>query len=102
MVLEYEVLHVLEFSSERKRMSVIVKERSEGKIILYCKGADSVINNRLVHTELEGPATRNMSIQIETQEHLDQYAMLGLRTLCLAKRVRIKLRLFIVLNPSLL
>jgi len=39
---KYELLHVCEFTSTRKRMSVIVKNES-GKIIVMCKGADSVI-----------------------------------------------------------
>ena len=38
---KYEVLNVLEFTSARKRMSVIVRT-PEGKIKLYCKGADTV------------------------------------------------------------
>lgn len=42
----YELLHVLEFSSDRKRMSVIVRTPSN-KIQLFCKGADSVIYDRL-------------------------------------------------------
>ena len=36
---EYEVLHVLEFSSSHKRMSAIVRDQ-EDKILLFCKGAD--------------------------------------------------------------
>jgi magnesium-transporting ATPase (P-type) len=35
----YQLLHVLEFSSSRKRMSVIVRN-DENKILLLCKGAD--------------------------------------------------------------
>ena len=42
----YELLHVLEFTSTRKRMSVILRD-FEGKIILYCKGADSIIFKRM-------------------------------------------------------
>jgi phospholipid-translocating ATPase len=42
----YEILDVIEFSSGRKRMSVIVRYPS-GKIYLFCKGADSVIQPRL-------------------------------------------------------
>lgn len=38
---KYEVLNVLEFTSARKRMSVIVKT-PQGQIKLYCKGADTV------------------------------------------------------------
>ena len=43
---KYKLLHVCEFNSTRKRMSVIVKN-SEGKIKLLCKGADSIIHERL-------------------------------------------------------
>jgi phospholipid-transporting ATPase len=43
----YEILNVLEFTSTRKRMSVIVRNPA-GQIKLYCKGADTVIYERYV------------------------------------------------------
>jgi magnesium-transporting ATPase (P-type) len=45
-VVKYELLHTLEFNSTRKRMSVILRA-SDGKIILYCKGADSILYARM-------------------------------------------------------
>lgn len=36
---EYKVLNLLEFTSKRKRMSVIVRDE-DGQIFLFCKGAD--------------------------------------------------------------
>lgn len=59
-VFKYKILQVLEFNSsrsfflnyiilpshKRKRQSVIVQD-SNKKIILYCKGADSIIEKRL-------------------------------------------------------
>lgn len=42
----YEVLDVVEFSSKRKRMSIIIRFPN-GKICLFCKGADSTIIKRL-------------------------------------------------------
>ncbi|PQE14683.1 hypothetical protein CJF31_00007657 [Rutstroemia sp. NJR-2017a BVV2] len=42
----YEVLDVIEFSSKRKRMSIIVRFPN-GKICILCKGADSSILPRL-------------------------------------------------------
>lgn len=45
-VLKYKLLHIIEFSSDRKRMSVIVRNE-EGKVMIICKGADSIINARL-------------------------------------------------------
>jgi magnesium-transporting ATPase (P-type) len=46
----YKLLHVLEFNSTRKRMSVIVQDQ-EGTIKLICKGADSIIQERLEKTK---------------------------------------------------
>jgi phospholipid-translocating ATPase len=42
----YDILDVIEFSSKRKRMSIIVRFPN-GKICLFCKGADSAILPRL-------------------------------------------------------
>ncbi|KAK9780890.1 putative Phospholipid-transporting ATPase [Seiridium cardinale] len=42
----YEILDVIEFSSKRKRMSIIVRY-PDGRICLICKGADSMILPRL-------------------------------------------------------
>ncbi|XP_037661950.1 phospholipid-transporting ATPase IC [Choloepus didactylus] len=69
----YHVLALLDFNSERKRMSVIVRT-PEGNIRLYCKGADTVIYERLY---------RINPIKQETQEALDIFASETLRTLCL-------------------
>lgn len=44
---QYEILRVVEFDSNRKRMSVIVKRFSDGKIINFIKGADIAIISRL-------------------------------------------------------
>ena len=46
-VRKYKLLNLIEFDSDRKRMSVIVRD-TDGKIILFCKGADSIIEKRLV------------------------------------------------------
>jgi len=43
-----ELLHSIEFDSDRKRMSVIV--RDDGKVKMYVKGADSIIQSRLSKT----------------------------------------------------
>lgn len=71
----YEILNVLEFTSNRKRMSVIVRN-AKGEIKLYCKGADTVIYERLAQ---KGSAFRDLTLQ-----HLEEFATEGLRTLCLA------------------
>lgn len=70
----FELLNVLEFSSNRKRMSVIVRT-SSGHLRLYCKGADNVIFERL---------SRESQYMEQTLNHLEQFASEGLRTLCIA------------------
>ncbi|EFX02366.1 haloacid dehalogenase-like protein [Grosmannia clavigera kw1407] len=42
----YEIVDVIEFSSQRKRMSIIVR-RPDGQLWLICKGADSTVLPRL-------------------------------------------------------
>jgi phospholipid-transporting ATPase len=73
---EYELLAVCEFNSTRKRMSTIFR-CPDGKIRCYCKGADTVILERLAP---------NNPIVEPTLQHLEEYASEGLRTLCLAMR----------------
>ncbi|KAH0716507.1 hypothetical protein KY284_009412 [Solanum tuberosum] len=75
-LVQYEVLDTLEFTSERKRMSVVVRDCQNGNIILLSKGADEAI---LPHAHA-GQQTRIFA------EAAEQYAQLGLRTLCLAWR----------------
>lgn len=55
---------------------MIVKK--DGKIKLYCKGADSMVFERL-HSSSD-------QVMKQTVEHLNRFAGEGLRTLCLAKK----------------
>ncbi|KAK7272394.1 hypothetical protein RJT34_28947 [Clitoria ternatea] len=75
-ILQFEVLETLEFTSDRKRMSVVVKDCQNGKILLLSKGADEAI----LPYARAGQQTRHFI------EAVEQYAHLGLRTLCLAWR----------------
>jgi len=43
-ILQYEVLEIIEFSSARKRMSVVVRDLKRGGVKVLTKGADDVIN----------------------------------------------------------
>lgn len=74
----YKVLNTLEFNSTRKRMSAII-QMPDGRIKLFCKGADSMIYSRL-HKGLQQPLRK------ATAEHLEIFAREGLRTLCIAER----------------
>ncbi|XP_073520641.1 phospholipid-transporting ATPase VA isoform X1 [Phyllobates terribilis] len=86
--LNFELLHTLGFDSTRKRMSVVVRHPVTDEIIVYTKGADSVV------LDLIEPRSKDSSvgkyqrrIQAKTQNYLNCYAVDGLRTLCIAKRV---------------
>ena len=76
----YALLHVLEFTSARKRMSVVV-ETPEGQLFLFCKGADNVIYERL---QAAAEGSREFEVQKTTEDHLEKFATAGLRTLCFA------------------
>ena len=43
----FEMFKRIEFNSDRKRMSILVKDPIDGKMKLYVKGADSIIIERL-------------------------------------------------------
>ncbi|XP_028282199.1 phospholipid-transporting ATPase ID isoform X2 [Parambassis ranga] len=73
----YSLLAILDFNNIRKRMSVIVRN-PDGRIRLYCKGADTVLFERL------HPC--NQKLMSITSDHLNEYAADGLRTLALAYR----------------
>mmetsp|Transcript_10350 Transcript_10350/g.10219 ORF Transcript_10350/g.10219 Transcript_10350/m.10219 type:complete len:394 (-) Transcript_10350:904-2085(-) len=72
---QYKLLNVIEFDSTRKRMSVIIRMPS-GEIKVLCKGADSIIEQRL----------RDQINMPETTKYLENYASEGLRTLLLAEK----------------
>ncbi|KAJ7581830.1 phospholipid-transporting ATPase 1 [Mycena floridula] len=74
----YTLLKVLEFNSTRKRMSTIMR-CPDGRLILYTKGADSVIYERLAKDTDPG-------IKEKTSKDMEMFANNGLRTLCIAYR----------------
>ncbi|XP_069492689.1 phospholipid-transporting ATPase VA [Ambystoma mexicanum] len=86
--LTFELLHILGFDSVRKRMSVVVRHPLTDEIVVYSKGADTVIMDLLEPCSTEDYRGKHQKkIQSKTQNYLNLYAMDGLRTLCIAKRV---------------
>ena len=75
---QYQVLNTLEFNSSRKRMSAIIR-MPDNRIVLFCKGADSIIYSRLKRSE-------QIELRKETADHLEMFAREGLRTLCIAQK----------------
>ena len=70
------LLNTLEFSSDRKRMSVIVKDARTGQLRIYIKGADDRVSERV----------RKGQDIARCKMHLDTFAELGLRTLLVGVR----------------
>ncbi|KAJ7068197.1 phospholipid-translocating ATPase [Mycena amicta] len=77
----YQLLNILEFTSARKRMSVVVKQLdgADERLFLLTKGADNVIFERLKEGGDE--------LRAATEGHLSDFANNGLRTLTLAYKV---------------
>ncbi|XP_059051431.1 phospholipid-transporting ATPase IF [Achroia grisella] len=71
----YEKLQIIEFTSERRRMSIIVRDK-DGNIWLYCKGAESAIL----------PLCKDSVIIEDVNKDIDSFANRGLRTLAVAYR----------------
>jgi len=72
---EYKILAEFPFNSDRKRMSVIIE--NDNKFFLYCKGADSIMTKRIKW---------KMNQEQTVFDHLEKFAIEGLRTLVMAKR----------------
>ena len=79
--LEFEVFRKMDFNSDRKRMSVLLRDPSDGKIRLLIKGADSIIKARLDSSQYP----KDMSEMVEW--FLDTASRQGLRTLLMGMKV---------------
>jgi len=79
--IRFKPLNVLEFTSSRKRMSIIV-QMPDDSIMLLTKGADTVLEKLL--DDRESPLKR------KTWQQLELMAQKGLRTLLLARRTLTK------------
>lgn len=76
---EFKILDVLEFTSDRKRMSVIV-QYPNGEFWVLTKGADNMIYPLLSKTQ------NSQEVMKETMRHLETFGDDGLRTLTIARR----------------
>jgi phospholipid-translocating ATPase len=107
-----EILNIIEFTSDRKRMSVVIKLPTD-EIVLICKGADSVILERMdipaetlarsddawaIESVPQSPISPHQNGGLDglrdtrweftrTMEHLQDFATDGLRTLLYAYRI---------------
>lgn len=73
---DYDILYNFPFTSERKRMGIVVRELETNKIIFYLKGADFVMKNKV-------PEVKRGFLMDEC----DDLSRLGLRTLVYAFKI---------------
>lgn len=71
---------MIEFTSDRKRMSVIVQNIETNEIISFVKGADSAIIPRII-----GKCEKELNLN--TVEGMEKLSDEGLRTLMFGKKV---------------
>jgi magnesium-transporting ATPase (P-type) len=69
----YKILRVIEFTSDRKKMSVIAKREHDGRVFNFIKGADMAMIPRLTESSKQAST--------ETIKLMDEFASQGLRTL---------------------
>lgn len=69
----FQLLEVFEFNSDRKRMSVVIKDN--GVLKLYMKGADSIVLKRVA---------KDNKLSLNSQ--LERFSLIGLRTLLIAMK----------------
>ena len=69
-----------DFSSDRKLMSVVVKEITTGRYFMFIKGADDKIQN------IRSPLDKEDDQSEEVFKTLTSYGSMGLRTLMFAMR----------------
>jgi len=72
-LLEYEILQVFPFTSETKRMGIIIREKHTNEIVFYLKGADTVMQSIVQYNDWLSEECSNMARE-------------GLRTLVVAKK----------------
>lgn len=72
-IMAYTILQIFPFTSETKRMGIIVQEDSTGDIFFYMKGADVVMASIVQYNDW-------------LEEEVDNMAREGLRTLVVAKK----------------
>ena len=72
---EYDILAVFPFSSETKKMGIVVRHKETNRIIFYLKGAEIVMGKKM-----------SQSAEVNMNEACEYLAMDGLRTLVIGQR----------------
>ena len=75
----FQILAMFPFSSETKRMGILVRHQNTGRLIFYLKGADSIMQNKVkkvykpvVQDECEGLAREGLRTLVIAQKFLSE------------------------------
>ncbi|KAK8810712.1 hypothetical protein WA158_007287 [Blastocystis sp. Blastoise] len=79
---KYKIIHVQEFSSDRKRTSIIVYSYTEQRYLLLLKGADDIVLQKAI--DIYKAPNKESDMDIYTA--LDRFSSKGLRTLAYGYR----------------
>jgi len=77
----FELIRRMDFNSDRKRMSIVVRDQEDGLVKLYCKGADNVILERLDFKQTD------QHLLAQSKAFIRNASTNGLRTLAMGMRV---------------
>lgn len=73
--LKFKVLHKIEFTSERKKMTSVVQQEGSDEVLVYTKGADNVI--------IKAATTEKSLAKLNgLKSDLEEFSQVGFRTLC--------------------
>jgi magnesium-transporting ATPase (P-type) len=78
---KFEILRKMDFNSDRKRMSVLLRDPNDGKLKLLMKGADSIMLDRVDQKQYP------MHIKNKIDWFIETASKQGLRTLLMGIKV---------------
>lgn len=78
----YQILGRMDFTSERRRMSILVRDPKDQLCKLYVKGADDTIRERLDQTSAQDPI-----VEAKVDDFVREASKTGLRTLLFAMKI---------------
>lgn len=81
----YQILNVIEFSSVRKRMSIIVR-LPDNRICIFCKGADTILRNLLARADLAALYVDDIRRKTEARKSLEAHAAVQRRSTQLSRK----------------
>ena len=84
-----KIAKIIPFSSNRKKMTTIIKRKSDGKFVCFTKGASELILEKCNKIAVENSTIEDISIKKDyiINEIINNYSKLALRTISIAYKV---------------